>query len=179
MRRLITCLIFTFAVTTAANASPTDDVRQAMINLSQAHSFHMSMQINGMAIETDEVPPDRFHVTSSMFEMIMLPNAMYMKMHGTWTKVPGQTGMNSVDQTAALRSEMKSGSFTATDLGMKLVGGQMLHAYSVVSASSKKASTLYVNAQHLPARMEFGDAKGAGAATFSNFNAPVTINAPI
>jgi outer membrane lipoprotein-sorting protein len=67
-----------------------------------------------------------------------------------------------------------------SDLGMKTVDGTAYHAYLVKdSDGSGSATTVYVDANGYPARMDVTDTRGTQTVTFSNFNGPITIDAPI
>jgi hypothetical protein len=66
-----------------------------------------------------------------------------------------------------------------TDLGPKTVDGTVLHAYGVKNAGSAKNAVVYIDASGLPARIENTDSEGLNVVKFSNFNGPITIEAPV
>lgn len=70
--------------------------------------------------------------------------------------------------------------FTATDLGMKTVGGSSLHAYLVKNKDASKPATMYFDSAGMLARIEIdGDKGGTTAIVYSKYNAPIKIEAPI
>lgn len=63
---------------------------------------------------------------------------------------------------------------------MKTADGTAYHTYLVKdSDGSGTATTVYVDGNGYPARMDVADNRGTQTVTFSNFNGAITIDAPI
>jgi len=179
MRRSVYVLailaLFTFAGR-GAYASPTDDVRNAMLNFVHAESYRMTFPSrSGETAWADYGGPGKVHMVMGPVEMIELDGVAYMKMGGTWRKLPHAlpaTYMADVVRTrdAALHSK----DYTATDLGMKPSDGELLHAYSVQKAGDDP-HTVYIGSDGFIHRID----TNSGYIRFSNFNKPVNISAPM
>jgi hypothetical protein len=179
MRPIVVVVLLIIASALPAIAGPVDDVKRCMLAMQALHSYHMSSAIGGESFETDVVKPGRMHMRSARMEAIMLPGMTYMKMGGKWTKFANTGSRSFAADIDKANAYVAAGNFSATDLGIKIVNGTPLHAYSVTLKSSSSPFTLYVGAHDLPRRMEFTSTSGTLAATFSEFNAPMTITAPM
>ena len=125
----------------------------------------------------DYVRPSSTHLTMPRVEMISIGTATYMRPIGqSWMKVPtmpGEEPRDPAEQMRALARNPQGG--TVTDLGMRSVGGETLHAYRLRENGSE--STLYIGADGYPHRLESG--ASTNTVTFSKFNAIAPIRAPI
>ena len=185
MRRLGFALVMIAAVAAPAFADPAaDTVKNSLLAFAKLTSYHATIDSSGKTLELDMVNPNKMHVTIGPIEAIMLDGAMYVKPQGSWMKIPtaasgmmGAAFMGAVDRA---KSAVTQENFTATDLGMKTVGGTSLHAYSVKSKDSSKPATMYMDSAGMLARIEVTDDKGGTTAiVYSKFNAPIKIEAPI
>ncbi len=161
-----------------ANAGPTDDVRACMTKFASLNSFRISFEQRGQTGTMDFVRPDSYHMLGGAYEMVHLGNTSYVKMPGRgWMKtVVNARRTTPVDFLDKVRAEAKSKRFTATDLGMKNVGGESLHAYRLHYSNGESDNVLYVGSDGLPHRV---DAERGQTVRFSNFNAVPAIRAPI
>ncbi len=180
VNRIIALLALVALTTAPAIADPKSDVTTALVGLSHATSFHFLAASHGHNIDGDVVNPGKLHVVKPPVEVIIIGGTTYVKLKDAWHKftIPGidrMTGSVNYAQDFA----KSHGDLTVTDLGTKPVGGATLHAYSVTSNHTKKPVTVYLDASGTLVRMETTGSGDPSTITFSNFNAPVTIVAPI
>jgi hypothetical protein len=161
-----------------AYASPTDDVRAAAIKFAALSSYQMSFGNGARSGTLDVVKPDSMHMQSRSTEMIRIGSTTYVKTGSRgWIKLaamPGTGAASMADQVRSMTRDANDAS--ATDLGMKSVDGETLHAYRMTTKGGKP-STIYVGSDGLIHRI-------AGTSTDSNirfgkFNAVAPIRAPI
>jgi outer membrane lipoprotein-sorting protein len=105
-------------------------------------------------------------------------------MQGTWRQfsMPGMDRMTGPISNAQAFAQKASTNpnVNVSDLGMKTVDGSVYHAYLVKdSDNGGSATTVYVDGNGYPARMDVTDSKGTQSVTFSNFNGTIAIDAPI
>jgi hypothetical protein len=163
------------ALTTQALADAQGDVKNAMIQFSKLTSYHMTAHGLGKTIDADIVNPGKMHVVMGSMELIRLDTTTYVKINGEWRKFafPGMDRLSGPAMTVQQLVAHK-GDFVVSDLGPKTIDGATLHAYTV-KATEGPATTMYLDASGNLARADTGE----GYATFSKFNAPITIDAPI
>lgn len=177
MNRLLAVIALVAATTAPAFANANDDVKNAMIALARASSYHMEIATGqGMQMSADVENPGRFHTYSPHAESIVVNGAMYMKMGGAWQKFPA-AAMRGMPSPADFMKTMTAqhNDYVATDLGMRLAGGTMLHAYKVTSAAKGRTDTIYLDSSGKLARIE----ADASVIRFSKFNVPLNIHPPI
>jgi len=161
-----------------ANAGPTDDVRACMLKFASLNSFRMTFDQRGRTGTMDFVRPNSYHMLDGGYEMLHLGNATYVKTPGRgWMKtVMNDRRMTPTDLLDKVRAEARNKQFTATDLGMKNVGGESLHAYRLHYSDGENDNVVYVGNDGLPHRIDAGRGQ---AIRISNFNAVPAIRAPI
>jgi hypothetical protein len=184
VKRLLALVAMVAATTATVFADPTNDLKNAMINLSKATSFHVTASAQGHTMEGDIVRPNKMHITAGPMEMINIDQTTYVKMGGTWREftMPGMDRvMAPINNVQAFAERAKSNpNISVSDLGMKTVDGVSYHAYLVKDGDgSGSATTVYVDGNGYPARVDVTDSKGTQSVLFSNFNGPITIVAPI
>jgi len=173
MNRLFAAIGLVVATAAPALANANDDVKNAMTVLIKASSYHMDIAgAHGMLASADVENPGRSHTYSPEAESIVVNGTMYMKMHGTWQKLPGNMGQ--MPSPADFTKSMAPNAFAATDLGPRLVGGVMLRAYNVTN-TKKQSSTIYLDGSGRPVRIE----SDTTVIRISKFNAPMNIRAPL
>ena len=170
-------LIVGFAlVPFAVHADAYADLQQARTAFDAVHSWHAVEQMpNGHTVTVDHVAPDRWRiqVMPGMSE-IMIGNNMYMVRNGQSMRLP--MVMPQIQQMVnqnwlKIDPEVKR---TAKDLGMQVVNGVRLHAYSFTSKGT--AVKLYLNKDHLPAVTVVTSSNGTVTITYSGYNSPITIS---
>ena len=157
-----------------ASADATGDVRTAMIKLASLNSFRVTLPKTGTM---DYVRPNAMHMTGNGREMYMFGSTMYMKPPGRkWMKMENPGGRNTpiVDWTRVTKDD--AAKVSATDLGMRSVGGETLHAYRMTSKTGSR-STVYIARDGFVHRVE-GD-RPDSALTFSMFNAVAPFRPPM
>jgi len=162
-----------------AFASPTDDVRAAMIKFASLSSYQVSFGSGGRTGTMDFVKPDSMHMRSSGVEMVRVNKITYMKMgpSSSWMKIPDSKGAGPGDIADRVRTMAKQANgVTATDLGMKSVDGETLHAYRMKQNNSTQ-STVYIANDGYVHRIDSGEKDGT--VRFSKFNQIAPIRAPI
>lgn len=171
LTRLILALVLVGASTTTVLADAHSDIANAMNTFSHLKSYHSEMMMAGQPTSSDYLAPNRMRATTPQGVVIIIDRITYMQLNGKWKKFPPGEAMAD---TMAFLSK-RNGGFTATDLGMRMVGGQSLHAYNVKTLKTGSNTTVLIDGSGRIVRM----ATGSLVMTFSKFNAPVTINAPM
>jgi hypothetical protein len=163
-----------------AHASATDDVRAAMLRFAGLSSYEMTFGTGGRHGTLDFVKPNSMHMVSGPFEMIRIGTTTYVKQGARgWMKIADTHGAGSDEVANRIRAlASKPNSVSATDLGMKNVDGETLHAYRVTTQNDRSSSTCYIGADGLPHRIDSGQA-GNSSVRISKFNAVAPIRAPI
>lgn len=172
-------------VAVPANANPTDDVRAGMMRFAELSSYRMSFGTGARTGTMDVVKPDNMHMQAQGMEMIRVNKTMYMKMGGTgrqsWMKIPDTKGSGPTQIADRVRELAKrANGVTATDLGMKTVDGESLHAYRMKQSDGTE-STVYIARDGYVHRIE-GKGNGRGSDNtikFSMFNQVAPIHAPM
>ncbi len=181
VKRLLAVLALVCATNATALADPTNDIKNAFLNLAGATSYHIDASADGHAMQGDFVKPGKLHMTFGPMEMIEIDKTTYVKMQGTWRQFTFP-GLDRLTQPFALAQRYATKATTdisVTDLGMKTVAGATLHAYLVKDTADNRTSTMYIDANSMPARIEVDGEHGPQVITFSNINGPITIVAPI
>jgi hypothetical protein len=168
--------LFTLAAV-PAYADATGDVRAAWQKFLGLSSYEMSSISGTQSVTVDIVKPNSRHVRSAKGEIISIGSDFYLKRgNGGWMKLPASAGQSAA--AAFLNMETlgrKVNGATATDLGMKSVDGETLHAYHV-TVSGARSVTVYVARDGFVHRVDDGS---TGGARFSKFNAVPPIHAPM
>jgi hypothetical protein len=182
MNRLLAIVALVALSAAPALADPTNDVKNAMIGLANASSYHISATAAGHAMEGDFVKPGKMHLTAGPFEMIVIDKTTYVKMQGAWH----QFTFPGMDRVMAPLSHAQNflkshDDITVTDLGPKVVGGATLHAYGVKnSTNSDRPITVYLDSSGTLVRIDVADNDGnTSTINFSNMNGPITIDPPV
>jgi hypothetical protein len=128
----------------AALADPLGDVKNAAVSTMNARSYHFTMTSPAMGnVVGDMQFPVTLHESmSNGMEMIVMPSATYMKLHGKWAKMSsgGNSAFGAVNSAAAI-AKINPASYHVGDLGMRNFGGSMMHAYSVSSLGKNGTHT--------------------------------------
>ncbi len=172
-------------------ANPLSSLQNIFKGWSSVKSFRAKMTTTGLPTGTQEmtlevVMPDRFHVTMPQLEAILIAKTVYLKIGTTWQKVALPQG---IDVSAA--NLQQYGSQLGTNSQVKFVGAEVLDGVPTVvyqyttTIKGPPAQTINTKvwigvADNLPRKVETSPKAGQTTTIiFSDFNAPITINAPI
>jgi hypothetical protein len=169
--------VFTLAAA-PAYADATGDVRAAVMKVVGLSSYEMSFGTGSRRGTMDFAKPGNGHVRTATGEMIVIGSDFYVKRGNSgWMKLPASasvTAMRTFDNMGSLGRRPSNA--TATDLGMKSVDGESLHAYRVKDSDGHEA-TVYVGRDGFVHRV--ADGNGTGGVRLSKFNAAPPIHAPM
>jgi hypothetical protein len=167
-----------FALAAAPASAGADDLRAAMAKFGALSSYEMTISARGRTTTIDIVNPHSRSMRSEGIEVIDIGPTTYMKMGGKWQKLrssPGSSGTHVGIGESVRTMARKANDVKATDLGMKPVGGEVLHAYRM--QSDGRTGTIYIGRDGLPHRFE--DSGRHETLTISKFNAIAPIRPPI
>jgi hypothetical protein len=176
LNRLIVAFLLVAATTPAVLADATGDVKNALTNLENVKSYHMELTSDNVTVRADVVtkPTYEIHSFSGNIETYLVGNNMYFKTSGKWQKLSAGGLQNSLPSLEKMISSNRH-TYVATDLGPRMAGGALLHAYRVHDATSKKVETVFLDAGGRIVRVETDKI----VITLSQFDTPMTIRAPI
>ena len=162
-----------------AFADPLTDVKAASVKFAALKSYRSTIiEPDGRTMQGEMVNPDRSHMTAGSIQIISIGDAIYIKTGGAWKK--GALAAMSTGQRAF---QKLYGNLPPTavvrDLGMKTVDGNALHAYFVQASPKDQASTIYIDGGGMPSRFEAMDPSGTTVVHLYDFNAPISIVAPL
>ena len=148
IRSTVACALVTLVTLAGAPAyaSPTDDVRAAMMRLAAVSSYQMSFGDGPKGGTMDVVRPDSMHMHVGSTEMIRIGSTTFTKRGSRgWIKLAAMPGTNPAmiaDEVRAMSRDAND--FSVIDLGMKSIGGETLHAYRLTQKKKGTQSTMYV-----------------------------------
>jgi hypothetical protein len=158
-----------------ASADPSSDLMNAVVATMNASSYHITMTSPGTGVsEGDIVKPGKMHMITKGAESIVIGTTMYIKISGKWKKIDG-SGF-SMDPSAEIKKmQAHRSDYTASDLGMRPVGGVPYHAYLVTNNKKHTKETIYVDSAGRLARVETSGI----TMTFSKYGENVAIVPPM
>lgn len=163
-------------VPAVAAADASGDLAKVKNAFFAAKSFEGTEQMpDGRTVKVDYVAPDRWRVAlpNNMTELL-IGDTVYMTLNGKTMTVPIGSGImhQTIDgfKNMPADAEFKS---SAKDLGMKSVGGKMLHAYSFTSKGVP--ATVYVGSNWLPVQTSVTTQHGPITITYSRWNDPTIV----
>jgi hypothetical protein len=161
-----------------AYADATGDVRAAMQRFLSLSSYEMSSISGSQSVTVDIVKPNSRHVRSATGEIISIGSDFYLKRGNSgWRKLPASESASAVATFKNMESMgRKVNGATATDLGMKSVDGETMHAYRVTETGGRQW-TVYIGRDGFVHRI--ASVSGPNGSRFSKFNAVPPIRAPI
>ncbi|MCL2872763.1 MAG: hypothetical protein FWF41_07300 [Betaproteobacteria bacterium] len=132
---VVLLVAFSAALSPLALAAPLDDVSAAMKKMENAR-YRAEMTITdekGSVIKSvvEHDGPDRSHMKMDTHEMIMLPDARWMRAgNGKWMKSPSDPNRpNMKNSEASMRDKMLRNAKEVRDEGMTTFNGQAVRAY--------------------------------------------------
>ena len=170
--------VLAMAAVAPASANPTDDVHAALLKFAALSSYEMTFGTGARTGTLDFVKPDAMHVTMGPVEMIRIRKATYVKQPPRgWMKIADVPAAGPAEMADRIREiANKPNGLSVTDLGMKNVDGETLHAYRVTQRNGSP-SICYVARDGLPHR--FQGERADSVVRLSKFNAVPAIRAPI
>jgi len=177
------------AATTAAPPSgggnPLEALTKAFTSWGSVKSFRARMSVSGapaaaQTMTMEMVMPDRIHMTSAQFEMILIGNASYVKIGNTWQKMtlPQSVDVNQF-KPGTWQTQIQGGLPDIKILGPDTVDGvpTIVYQFSSAKSSGQEAATkVWIGVTDgFPHKIESGTA----VMTFYDFNANIAINPPI
>ena len=169
--------VFTLAAA-SAYADATGDVRAAMQRFLSLSSYEMSSTSGSQSVTVDLVKPSSRHVRSARGEIISIGSDFYLKRgNSSWMKLPASASASAVGTFENMESlGRKVNGATATDLGMKSVAGETLHAYRVTETGGRQW-TVYIGRDGFVHRI--ASVSGPNGVRYGKFNAVPPIHAPM
>ena len=189
----------TATATKAATATPTNPPTPANPSASLGQifkawgtvkSFKANMVSTGLPtgsvqMTMEVLTPDKFHVTTSGLEMIMIGKTIYMKIGGKWQKVASST----IDLSLIDPSKYAAGQVTTSDVkfvGMDVVAGTPTLVFTYKSTvkgppAVTSNNKIWVGAtDSLPRKMESSPKAGQlTTITYTDYNSDISIKVPI
>lgn len=185
--------------TTAAQAPSSgntgDTLLKAFTSWGSVKSFRAKMTVSGspaaaQTMTMEMVMPDRMHMTSAQFEMIVIANTTYLKIGNQWQKMTlPQSQSFDVNLFNPKNYETKLQNPGALPdikiLGPDTVEGVPTIAYQITSPAQSGTPTATTKvwigvADGFPHKIESGTSTGTATIIFSDFNSPaINITAPI
>jgi outer membrane lipoprotein-sorting protein len=171
--------------------NPLDALTRIFHDWASVKTFHAKIVVTpktGASTETDldVVMPDRFHVKTPQLEAIVIGPTYYVKVANQWQKIALPQG---IDLNFADVKKLEAELGASTDV--KLIGPDMLNGTPTLvyqyTATITTPTPLTMTSKvwvavsdQLPRKMESVDTDGAMVTvTYSNYNAPITIEPPI
>ena len=179
---IVLAAILVTASSAPALATPADDVKNAFVNFAQLSAYHLTLDANGKHGEGDVVAPDKMQLTIGPTTIVRIGTNTWVQVGGHWMQLQAagdqmsrMTGGLSEAQSIAANPK----DVTVTDLGMKTVDGETVHAYSVQSKGKSTPSTVYVGSDGRVHGVDTTDSQGKiSTVRFSKFNETITIAPP-
>lgn len=175
------------AVPTPAN--PVQGLLTAFKGLGGVKSFRAKISTTGLPGGTQDsdlemVLPDRFHMTTSKLEMILIGKTMYIKTGTKWQKLTQNIDLSAVD---AKKLEAELGISKDVKLvGTDVIDGTPTFVYQYTTTikgppARTTTSKVWVGmADNLPRKRETEPKAGQKTTTtYYDYNANITINAPM
>jgi hypothetical protein len=186
MKRRLVWLVLAFAIPCTpltAAANPTSDLVKVQKTFYALKAFHAELTTTGTSISMDFVWPDRVRETlSNGMVAVFIGSAGWMSVHGR--TMPMQAGMAAPIQ-AQLQSIRTLGlqgnlvkDYTVTYTGIKSVGGVQARTYHLVQKSGSAVVDMWIASKDLPIQAVAKTSHGLITLRYSQFNAPISINAP-
>lgn len=170
-----------------SGGNPADALLKSVTSWGSVKTFRVRMALSGgvpaaaQNMTMEMVMPDRIHMTSAQFEMILIGNTSYVKIGPTWQKMSLPQSVD-VNQFNPKTWQTTFQGLTAADiklLGPDTVEGVPTIVYqfgSTGQGTAGAATKVWVGvADGFPHKIESGGA----TMTFYDFNANITINPPI
>jgi hypothetical protein len=155
-----------------------DDLLRVQAAFQSASSWHADEHFsNGRTVTVDYVAPDRWRIQPSPgITELVIGNDVYMVRNGHASKLPfGGAMIRGIIQHVGF-SASDDIRQSATDLGTQALNGQSVHVYSYTTRGTPV--TLYVGANWLPVQSIVQDKNLTTTITYSQYNAPISIEAP-
>lgn len=160
------------------------DVQKVAQAWSQVKSFRIKSEGGSDAQFTGEfVSPDKSHVTVSAsgqsFEYIEIGTTSYTKINGTWTKHTGTSSNMSFDPNKVVAdfNDSKQSGQKVTKGAVETVNGVKCQEWVSTDSDGTSTSLCVGLDNNLPIQAK--SSNGKSVVDFYDYNAPITIQAPI
>jgi hypothetical protein len=186
MQRIVAAFAAAAMVALAPGVSQADPASKAAVaaafaKMAQAKTYHMTMQSGSRTMNMDVVAPDKRHTTAGTMEMIAIGDDMWIKVNGNWQHMPkmGNAPMPGPMGAAAagMQAPTKPPEGDVTSLGPAQCQGKPAQGYQVTDGSGVKTKVL-IDASGYPCEMDMTMSMGDAVIQWSNWNGPITVNAP-
>lgn len=125
------------------------------------------------------VAPNKYHLASSEFEIIIIGSDSYLKMGGDWVKSPSGVDSGNLFNPDDLKDSIDAAkSAKVTKGGKDKVNGKDCQLYTYTDADTGGDTEMCV-ADNLPLRITDKSGDSESTITFSDFNSNFDIKAPI
>lgn len=160
-------------------------MQRVAASFAKLHSFRATMQNSTLTTNLEYAAPDHYHIivhASRDMEETIIGDIVYAKIGAQWMKLPipgiGQmiTGFRAPDTIAKRIDSAK-----IKDLGDASLGGTPVHEYAI-DYGDGTSSVMWIGPGDLPVRIDTrqaGKKKLATTILYSDYNAPITIEAPV
>jgi hypothetical protein len=167
----------------AAAAGPMSDLVKVEKTFYALKTFHADLSMTSASISMDFVWPDRVRET--------LANGMVAVFIGSnaWFTMRGRTMPMPAGMAAPLQARLQSirslglqgklaHDYTVTYTGIKTIGGTQARTYHLVQKTGSAVVDWWISTKHLPIQAIVKTPNGLITLRYSQFNAPISINAP-
>jgi hypothetical protein len=174
------------------------DPQQAVVNALKkvmnagpyhVHSVTTTADGNTTEMDGDVILPDRYHMTTSSGEYIVIGSKTYMNLNGTWSLFPVDLGSIVSGLTSSFTSDVLNNVTNASYVGPDVAGGKPAQVYQFTESIqiSDQAVTSNVKmwvgvANGLPVKMQVeGEFAGVKSTTVQDitYDSSIKIEAPI
>jgi hypothetical protein len=183
MRLFVLALIFMLPPIAAA-ADPCADLAKMYTQMVAATSYRLvETSPGGPTITTEFVAPDRMH-TSGAGESITIGNRQFSKLLGKWYQTESTSPLprsHPLEMAQAMTAFVDAGTFSKVcslqnpvDIGMK----DGFHAIQLHNPTYGVDGVEYLRPDFLPAKIELTTRGKTFLQTYTDWNMPITIEAP-
>jgi hypothetical protein len=178
-------LLCSFSPGAARADSTTAAMQRVAASFAKLHSFRATMQNSTLTSNLEYAAPDRYHMiihASREMEETIIGDIVYAKIGTQWMKLPipgvGQmiAGFRAPDTIAKRIDSAK-----IKDLGTTKLGDTWVHQYAI-DYGDGTSTVMWIGPKDLPLRIDTqqtGKRKLATTILYSDYNAPITIDAPV